>query len=295
MSIISIKVLTTLKECSHSSPQKNDFTLPISKQQYSLPTPPSPHQQTSLLRPIHPSKKGFSPPTNLNTSLSALDANIDIEVQKAHTENALHFLLQEWNPHILVIDLSMFPIKLIECVRKQPHQLFLGIIACGHKLTPHEEILCFNYGADDLIPLRHESWQINCRIHAIMQRMERWQEHSKNLQIHNKLFHGQRQLLSFNNICLDTKKYTVKVAGKAIHTTPTQFRLLQVFISYPNTLLTRSWLQTNVWSHLKISARSIDAHISKLKKIFPSLDHHLISIYGKGYRLSPGKSLKKAS
>ena len=212
-----------------------------------------------------------------------------MEVQRASTEDILHFLSQEWEPHIIIIDLNKFPIELISQIRRQSEDPTLGIIACGKKLTQKQEISCFNHGADHLLPSFHPVWQMDCRINALMKRRQDWREgymDPKNNENHS---------LSFYEIHLDSKNHVVTVAGQVINTTPTQLRLLQAFMSYPDCLLTRSWLKQTVWSHLKISTRSIDAHISKLKKVFPLLDTHLFSVYGKGYRLSHEKTKTKAA
>ena len=68
-----------------------------------------------------------------------------------------------------------------------------------------------------------------------------------------------------------------------IHVTSTQMKLLETFAQYANRLLSRDVLKQIVWSGEHLSARSIDAHISKLKRLLPLLENYLESIYGKGY------------
>ena len=214
-----------------------------------------------------------------------------LEVQKANTEDALYFLLQEWEPSIVIIDLNGFPVELVSAIRRQSKNPFLGVIVCGDRLTPKQEVLCFNNGVDHLLPSSHEAWQMDCRIRSLVKRCEFWKQY------HVGLTSAQGcddKVLSFNEICLDPKRHVVTISGEIINMTPTQFRLLQTFMSYPGHLLTRSWLKDMVWNHLPISMRSIDAHISKLKKLFPVLDSYLVSVYGKGYRLSYEK-VKAAS
>ncbi len=79
------------------------------------------------------------------------------------------------------------------------------------------------------------------------------------------------------------REHHVLKNGKTITLTPTQIRLLIAFHSFPDRVLTRDWLRFKIWNGEPISLRSIDAHISKLKKLLPELESHLESIYGKGY------------
>lgn len=81
--------------------------------------------------------------------------------------------------------------------------------------------------------------------------------------------------------------------GKRMRVKPVQIKLLSAFHKYPNRLLTREWLKINVWgSEGKVTFRSIDAQISKLKKSLPFLEAVIESIYGEGYMYKPENSEK---
>ena len=66
-----------------------------------------------------------------------------LEVQRANNEDVVHFLLQEWEPNIVIIDLNKFPIKLVGQIRKQSKDPFLGIIVWGDRLTKKTRTLMF--------------------------------------------------------------------------------------------------------------------------------------------------------
>lgn len=74
----------------------------------------------------------------------------------------------------------------------------------------------------------------------------------------------------------------------AVPLTPTQLRLLVALVRHPDRLLTRAWLRRQVWRQTAISPRSIDAQISKLRRLLPELDSALRSLYGRGYLLLAG-------
>lgn len=222
-----------------------------------------------------------------------------LEIQTSQTEESFYFLLQEWEPQIIIIDLNRFSVDFISLARKLIPDSLVGIIAYGDRLSPEKEKSCFKQGVDHLLPSLHKPWQLECRIESLIRRGELWRERlvgSSHLQRVNIGF------CYFQDIELNPADHIVRVSGELIPITPIQFRLLHVFILYPEKLLTRIWLKENVWTHLKISTRSIDAQISKLKKLIPLLEDHLISVYGKGYKLSSEgkdqslmKSLKKQS
>ncbi len=87
--------------------------------------------------------------------------------------------------------------------------------------------------------------------------------------------------------------FEVEQGGKKEKVKPVQVKLLSAFHKYPNRLLTREWLKNNVWgSDGKITFRSIDAQISKLKKSLPLLETIIESIYGQGYIYKPDSGQK---
>ena len=74
---------------------------------------------------------------------------------------------------------------------------------------------------------------------------------------------------------------------------PIHFRLLSLFISRPSEVFEREDLIRLVWRGQKISHRSIDAQISKLKRQIPVLKAHIHNIYGRGYSIQ--MNVKKVS
>ncbi len=92
-----------------------------------------------------------------------------------------------------------------------------------------------------------------------------------------------------NERYLDTPQGRIKLLP--IHTS-----LLHAFFKNPGKPLSRSWLKLNVWSSQNISFRSIDAQISKLKKLNPLIAKHIESLYGNGYLwVTESENIKKVS
>lgn len=94
---------------------------------------------------------------------------------------------------------------------------------------------------------------------------------------------ASNSILTLGHAKLLPQTHEIEESGLRYSLTPIQMRLLITFSSFPDKLLTRDWLRFKVWNGEPISQRSIDAHISKLKKLIPSLLEPLESVYGRGY------------
>jgi two-component system phosphate regulon response regulator PhoB len=81
------------------------------------------------------------------------------------------------------------------------------------------------------------------------------------------------------------------VGEQTVDMGPTEFRLLQFFMSHPERAYTRSQLLDQVWgANVYVEERTIDVHIRRLRKALqaPSGDYsNLIqTVRGTGYRFS---------
>jgi DNA-binding response OmpR family regulator len=96
-------------------------------------------------------------------------------------------------------------------------------------------------------------------------------------------------------LALHPETHEVQIGQQRFLTTALQMQILLAFSQNPNRLLTRVWMKDHIWKGMEISSRSIDAQISKLKRLVPALEEHLRSIYGEGYIFDTRKPERKVS
>lgn len=70
-----------------------------------------------------------------------------------------------------------------------------------------------------------------------------------------------------DGVTIDLDNYEVRVEADPIHTSPTEFRILQSLIAAPGHYLSRSALLNKVWGEgFFISSHTLDVHISSLRR-----------------------------
>lgn len=208
----------------------------------------------------------------------------DIQIAKS-LESGI-FLTQEWAPQIIAFDLNDDLPAYYRFLRDHYPIIRPGILAFGESHVTHEEI-AFANGADHFMPFESSPQSFAFRVLALVRKLNRLKNYVEG---DSSLNQEQRYALQFESLEIYPNDFLVKRQGQMITTTPTQFKLLKMFVSHQEQLLTRNQIQKAVWEGSKISPRSIDAQISKLKKIVPELDKFLMNIYGKGYILTKTKS-----
>ena len=198
----------------------------------------------------------------------------EFEVQWAPTEQAAHFLMKEWNPVMWILDGSS-----VENFMKPQTQI--GYIVILGPTGVNREEAALRSGADHVLPHSFTTEVLVLRMRNLMNRLSRESTASAPATKH-EVYH-------FMGLDILPQDHLVKRGTETLSPSPTQMALLTAFVQHQEQLLTRDWLKENVWKHEPISLRSIDAQVSKLKKLLPELEPYLINVYGRGYVLTQPK------
>ncbi len=98
---------------------------------------------------------------------------------------------------------------------------------------------------------------------------------------------------------LDSDSHTVQVRGQVIHLADMEYRILTLFVRFPNTFFTASELYRRIWGKDSLGdVRTVQVHIHNLRsKIEPDPAHpvYLRNVWGKGYIFVPGDRTEKSA
>ncbi|NJK27762.1 MAG: response regulator transcription factor, partial [Coleofasciculaceae cyanobacterium SM2_3_26] len=93
----------------------------------------------------------------------------------------------------------------------------------------------------------------------------------------------------FGEIVLYPQQCRVLVKGKETNLSPKEFRLLELFMSYPRRVWSRDQLLDQVWGHDFVGdSKTVDVHIRWLREKIeddPSRPKYIVTLRGFGYRL----------
>ena len=192
----------------------------------------------------------------------------DYSIERSSSVESLKFLIHEWAPQICIIDSRMTEFTSLRDININPFRM--GIIFVDHSYSLDNERFTFKAQFDFYL-LKPSPEQLIMRLESICQ-----------LKLHREM---KKEILIYGNIQCDPSLNKVTRGPETLSLSPLQYKLILSFLSHGQKPLSRQWLLENVWLQKKCSPRSIDAQISKLRKIVPELQ--IINIYGLGYKLSP--------
>jgi two-component system, OmpR family, response regulator len=149
-------------------------------------------------------------------------------------------------------------------------------------LTAREErdalVTAYRLGADDFITKPFDPHVLRACAVSKLRRFGRAPEemHYLNLVVQNK---AHRVFIDQSNEPSTKDLVEVKL-------TKTEFSLLSLFVNNIETVFTREEILEKIWGAEKnVSDRTIDVHVTNLRKKVPILDRNLESVHGRGYRL----------
>ncbi len=184
--------------------------------------------------------------------------------------SALNYI-KDNDPDLIILDLGL-PDMNGESVCMQVRQAYpqLPIIILTARGEPTDIVKGLNLGADDYIPKPFNSEELLARIKARL-----------------RPINGQARLNVFD-LELDTAKYEAKRAGKIIHLTPQEFKLLEYLMLNKGKVLSRDTILNRLWlGSSDVETRVVDVYIGYLrKKIDQGYKNKLIqSVRGFGYMI----------
>ena len=209
----------------------------------------------------------------LKDMLEEADFSVELagDTQKALT------ILQRQLPDLIILD-WMLPgqsgMEWARRLKKDDRYSAIPIIMLTARTEEDDKIKSLDSGVDDHISKPFSSRELLARIRAVLRRC-------------GKLDKLKR--IESGGITLISDEHRVLILGQPITISPTEYRLLEFFLSTQDRLFSRSQLLDQVWGrHSSIEERTVDVHIRRLRKLLSNFgkENLIQTVRGFGYRFS---------
>ncbi len=182
----------------------------------------------------------------------------------------------EYTPDLIILDLMLPEINGLDICRLLRYQgNITPILTISAKASETDRVLGLEVGADDYLTKPFSMRELIARCRALLRR-----------QHYSSLSHTSVQ--KFRDISLYPQECRVIVRGEEVNLSPKEFRLLELFMSYPRRVWSREQLIEQVWGPDFLGdTKTVDVHIRWLREKLeedPSQPQYLITVRGFGYR-----------
>jgi two-component system alkaline phosphatase synthesis response regulator PhoP len=194
------------------------------------------------------------------------------DVQEAGDGEAALESVHEHHPDLVILDLMLPRLDGREVCRRIRETEHTPIIMLTSRDEETDKLLGLELGADDYITKPFSPREVVARVRAVLRRGN-W---------------DAATVIRAGELTVDLRAHEVRLGGRPVDLTPTEFRLLELLAGHPNQVFTRMQMIDRVQGHaFEGYERTVDAHIKNLRaKVEP--DPHsprfIITVYGVGYK-----------
>ena len=185
-------------------------------------------------------------------------------------------LLPDSDVDLIVLDLGLPGMGGQEVIERVRAWSEVPIIVLSVRDGQHDKVEAFEAGADDYVTKPFGMPELLARMRAVRRRAE-----------------GDRRppVVRFQELEVDLGRQLVKVGDLVIHLTPTEYRLLEAFVTNPGKLLTHRWLLQKAWGpgyatenqYLRVFIRQLRSKLAD----DPARPRFIVTEAGLGYRWKP--------
>ncbi|MDP2598212.1 MAG: response regulator transcription factor [Candidatus Liptonbacteria bacterium] len=179
------------------------------------------------------------------------------------------------NDYDLVILDNILPKKigLDVCREIRGHGKTMPILILSVKSEVVTKIELLNAGADDYLSKPFSFKELIARIHALLRRQK----------------HIDPEILTMDDLSVDTQKYSVMRGTKEIYLTRKEFMLLEYLMRNKGSVLSRGMIMEHVWDmSVDPFSNTIESHILSLrhKLDLPRAKKLIQTVPGRGYKIN---------
>lgn len=168
---------------------------------------------------------------------------------------------------LLLLDVMMEGMSgfdLAKILKQKPQTKDIPIIFITAKDTADDAVNGLDLGADDYISKPFSIKEVISRVKAVLRRT--WSDSTS------------------GGIEIDDEKKSVKVDGKPVSLSRTEYDLLKLLVHNPGKVFARSDLISAIWpANVIVTERTVDVSIARLRKKIGGYGEKIVSRHGFGY------------
>lgn len=191
-----------------------------------------------------------------------------MQAMNAISETPPDLILLDW----MLPDLS--GVDLAHRLKRDDLTKLIPIIMITARAEEGDKLRGFDVGVDDYVTKPFSPRELIARINAVLRRIEP---------------ETIDQNIDVEGLNLDPVTHRVNANGSVVELGPTEFRLLQFFMTHTERVYSREQLLDRVWGqNVYIEDRTVDVHIRRLRKVLSEYgyDKMIQTVRGSGYRFS---------
>lgn len=210
-------------------------------------------------------------------------------VLQAYDGPAALAAVDQYQPHLILLDWMLPGMDGLAVCRRVREKHLTPIIMLTARTEEVDQVLGLEVGADDYISKPFSIRQLLARVRAILRRVafDSQQPGSSDMSPgkRSSAMPGAAPSLVRGPLNIYPTERQVQLHGQEIELTPKEYDLLALLVSHPGWVFKREILLQQVWGDsYEGFDRTIDNHITRLRKKLGVVGEQIETVWGVGYR-----------
>ena len=183
-------------------------------------------------------------------------------------------------PDLVILDLGLPGLDGLDVTRTLRRDNSVPIVMLTARGDEADKLVGLELGADDYVTKPFSPRELVARVRALLRRAEAASA-------------GPGVIRAGDDVELDISRMEVRIAGRRVELTATEFQLLAAMARHPGRVFTRAQLLDAVHGvAFESYERAIDAHVKNIRRKIepdPRAPRYLQTVYGVGYRFAEAR------
>ena len=189
------------------------------------------------------------------------------------------------HPDLILLDLNLPELSGLDAFREIRAQSDVPVIMLTARSGEIDRVVGLELGADDYVTKPYSPREVVARVKTVLRRRV-----PAAVSDVPKRAAEPHDVLAVGGITIDRTAHEVRRDGHTIKLTPTEYRLLGIFLDHPGQAFTRDHLIALISNEGgEVFDRTLDRHVANLRaKIEIDVQHprYILTVYGTGYKLA---------
>jgi DNA-binding response OmpR family regulator len=181
---------------------------------------------------------------------------------------------------VVLLDLNLPIVSGVEVFKRIRRQSDVPILMITVRDEAVDRVVGLELGADDYIAKPFNPREVVARVKNIVARSERAAAPSQRI---------EHDIRRFGDLEIDRTAHDVRLAGKPVRLTPTEYRVLDALVLNPGAAMTRAQILDAVSADgIDVYDRTLDKHIANLRQKIgddANRPRYIVTLPGVGYKL----------
>jgi DNA-binding response OmpR family regulator len=196
-------------------------------------------------------------------------------------------LASQHRPQLVILDWMLPGMDGLEVCRQLRRQYLMPIMMLTARGEEIDRVLGLEVGADDYLVKPFSLRELLARVHALLRRVELDSQPAAPATGAAAPAEGDAPIVR-GALRIDATTHVATLEGAPLDLTPREFDLLHLFAAHPGRAFSREFLVERLWGYdYDGFDRTVDSHITRLRKKLGPLGEHIVTVWGVGYRFVP--------